>query len=225
MATHALLKSPVSTPAEPPRQHSLSSLALLSDLHAEAVATTRLGKLMPRSLIMAASLACLTGFVLADSFSNLTANLAWAALVMCGAAAILCCYSKAAAQPVHHESLEKYARTLAPVSLYCGLAWGLGAFMVLPGDTGLADAALFVGAPIVFVAFALRERALILAFVMPMLLLSSFAALLRPLPDATLMAALMLLTGASLLVPMIFAFSRQKRAAQNALPRLPTFAA
>ena len=201
-----------------PQSDAVSSIAKLAALHAEAESTARLANLLGRSIVAAGALAGIAALTVAAGMPDINASLAWIILVMLGIGAVARCYRAAIALPFLRESLEVFARSLTPIMLYCGFAWGAGAFLALPAEASLAGALLFVGAPIFAVAFLMREQQPVLAFALPLLALSSFAALLRPLDNGTLAAALMLMTGAVIILPLLTL--ERRRAASRMVPAI-----
>lgn len=201
-----------------PQIAAVSPLAKLATLHAEAEVTARLANLLGRSIVAAGALTGIAGLTIAAGMPSVNASLAWIVLVMLGIGAMARSYRAAISSPFLRESLETFARELTPITLYCGFAWGAGAFLALPAETSLIGAVLFVGAPIFAVAFLLREQQEVLSFTLPLLALSSFAALLRPLPDGALAAALMLITGAVIALPLLT--WERRRAASRLMPAI-----
>ena len=201
-----------------PRTDRTSSVARLAALHAEAETTARLANLLGRSIVAAAALTGIAGLTIAAGMTGINESLSWAVLIMLGIGAMARCYRTAISSPFLRESLENFARQLTPIMLYCGFAWGAGAFLALPAETSLIGTVLFVGAPVFAVALLLREQAPVLSFAFPLLALSSFAALLRPLPDGAMAAALMLMTGAVILLPLLTL--ERRRLASRLIPAI-----
>ncbi len=206
-----------------PDLNGLSPIAKLAALHAETRLTMHLVNLVGRSLVATGALMLIAGFTLFAGMESPSACLTWAGLLALGMVSAVWNYRAASAAPFERESLEIHAHNLPPIALYCGFAWGTGAYLALPADTSLIGCAFFVAAPALAMAALLRDIRSVLAFVAPLLVLSSFAALLRPFPDGALAAAIMLITGA--LIAAGAALLAHRQAGSRILPYFPSFAA
>ena len=227
MAAHAnsLLDfaSPATTPSEDIRSRPGSAVAKLAILHAEAEETSRLGNLLGRSLHAAIALP-LAAMVPISLSADVGAapRVAWAVLIIVASLAIARAYANSIGRPFERVALHSFANDLTAVLLYCGIAWGAGAFLVLPQSAPVGSALVFAVAPALGLGLLLRDRRAILLFLAPASALTAFACVLRPF-SAGAMNATMVLVACAILAAALIVIDRREaesRAQSTALDLL-----
>jgi hypothetical protein len=201
------------------RTEPRTAVARLAILHAEAAETARLANLLGRSFYAAIALPIAAGVTIAFS-TNAGAPrcVAWAVLVIAASLAIARAYAVTIGQPFERAVLNAFSQDLSAVLLYAGLAWGAGAFLVLSNGAHIGSAVLFASAPALALAVLLRERNEVLLFLAPVVTLTSFACVLRPLAGGALEAALVLISCAIVAGAIFVADRRRSQISANALP-------
>ena len=207
------LVSPVTALAEDVRGGPNSAVAKLAILHAEAEETSRLAKLLSRSLhaAVALPLAAMVPIILSAD-AGTAPRVAWAVLMIVASLALARAYASAINRPFERVALHTFANDLTAVLLYCGIAWGAGAFLVLPQSAPVGSALVFTAAPALGLGLLLRDRRAILLFLAPAAALTAFACVLRPFSAGTMNATLVLIACAILAGALILI---DRREAQN----------
>ena len=208
MAAHAnpLLDfaSPAAALAEDLRNKPSSAVAKLAILHAEAEETSRLAKLLGRSLHAAIALPLAAMMPIALSAdAGAAPRVAWAVLIIVASLAIARAYANTIGRPFERAALHTFANDLTAVLLYCGIAWGAGAFLVLSQSSPVGSALVFATAPALGLGLLLRDRRAILLFLAPAAALTAFACVLRPFSAGTMNAVLVLIACAILAAALI----------------------
>jgi hypothetical protein len=166
----------------PPRD-ALSRLRLL---HQEAGRNLHLSQFLARSPVACVLLMLIGALALLwanlDGGGTLKADFAWAALVLLGVIAMTRNFIRGYARSLRRVPLEEAAADLRTLLLYLGVAWGTGAFLVMPGLPAPALVFSFAAAPSLALAPVLRDPKGILAFVAPATLGTAAAALLGAWP-------------------------------------------
>ena len=203
------------------RSEPRSAIARLAVLHAEAEETARLSNLLGRSFYAALLLPIAAGVTIAFSTSaGAPRCVAWAVLVIAASLAIARAYAVTIGQPFERAVLHAFSQDLSAVLLYAGFAWGAGAFLVLASSAPIGTAVLFASAPTLALTLLLRERNAVLLFLAPVVVLTSFACVLRPFVGGALQAALVLIFCA-VVAGAIFAVDRRRnQLSASALPAL-----
>lgn len=172
-----------------------SEMSRLAGLHAEAAMTAHFANLLGRGPLLGAALIAATALTAGFAFGHVPgAEIgAWLVLMAGGCAALAKSYRQAIRAPFELVPLRAFAEDLKAIMLYCGFAWGAGAYIALPADIGLAGIVVFSAGAAAFFAITLRNKATAIAFLAPVAGMSAFAAVLRPLQDAALASALVLI--------------------------------
>ena len=113
----------------------------------------------------------------------------WAAFVLTAAGTIALAYRRAIRQPFERPALKSFSHDLHAILLFAGFAWGAGAFLVLPASATMTTIILFSAGACAVIAFLLRDLMSTFLFLAPVVALSSFACVLRPLNGGALDAA------------------------------------
>jgi hypothetical protein len=173
---------------------SFAALDQLVRLHQETLQSSRLARFLAASVHAAflfMAMAVLT-LVLADS-ATIGRDFSWALLILVGVLALLRCYIRTNAALHTQAPPARAARELRAVFLYLGVAWGLGAFLVLPVSVGSLPALLYAAGPMLGVALLLNDMAGLALFLAPAGVMVIGAALIRSWPHGTLDASLILI--------------------------------
>ena len=181
--------------SEPQNGEPRSPLERLASLHDEARETAILANLLGRTPYVAGALAVFTVAAFAASIGKMPAAepATWAILMLIGIGAIIRSYMRTIAQPFELGALREFSADLHAILLYCGFAWGAGAYLAIdPQASPLLLLAFTAGAAMV-VAGSLRTKEIALGFVAPVAALAAFATVLRPLPTGPLGAAFVLI--------------------------------
>jgi hypothetical protein len=166
------------------------SLARLSAVHAEAQETALLANLLGRTLFAGLVLATATAIAVVEAHASLVREISWGLLMLIGVGALIWAYLTTIGSPFAISALRVFGADLSGILFYAGFAWGAGAFLILPFDSGPVAAVLFSACMAVVVASILREPEPVVIFVVPVALLTGLAAFLRPFPTAELTASL-----------------------------------
>lgn len=217
--------SPAPTLAEDVRRSPHNAIATLAILHAEAEETSRLANLLGRALhaAIALPLAAMAPIIL-SSEAGAAPRVAWAVLIIVASLALARTYANTIGRPFERVALHTFANDLTAVLLYCGIAWGAGAFLVLPQSAPVGSALVFAVAPALGLGLLLRDRRAILLFLAPAAALTAFACVLRSFSAGTMNAALVLIACAVLAGALILIDRREaeNRAQSTALNLLDT---
>jgi hypothetical protein len=182
-----------------PGSEARSPIERLAMLHDEARETAILANLLGRTPYVAGALAVFTLAAIAASAGTLPVAepATWAILMLIGVGAIMRSYMRTIAQPFELSALREFSADLHAILLYCGFAWGAGAYLAIgPQASPLVLLAFSAGAALL-VAGLLRTKEIALGFVAPVAALAAFATVLRPLPDGPLGAAFVLIACAA----------------------------
>lgn len=214
--------SQIGTDPAAPRPSLIGEMARLAALHAEAEETARLANLLGRSAYAAGALALavIAATALAWPVPALGPLAAWLVLMGVALAGLARAYAQTIRAPFERAPLAAFSEDLRALLTYAGFAWGAGAFLVLPAETGPLAAAAFAVVPAALVATALRAAGPSLVFLAPAAGLSAFAMVLRPLPGGVLGAALAVLA-TGIIAAICVLMERQAERHQPALAELP----
>jgi hypothetical protein len=156
-----------------------AALALLPALYREAGRDRELLALLAAAPRFCLALMMQAGIVLAWAALNaglsLGARFTWACLVLLGIAAIARSHIHGFARNPRPAPLAETAWELRGLVLYMGLAWGLGALLVLPRPVAPVPVLLFTTAPALAAAFVLRCEKTVMAFALPAAVLTAGA--------------------------------------------------
>lgn len=171
----------------------VAALDQLARLHAETSEASRLAKLL-RNSIHAASLFMLMGtcVLFLGGGATIGRNFSWAALVLIGVVGLIHSYIRTNAVAFDRIPVLQAARNLRATLLYLGIAWGTGAFLVVPPDLPALQAVLFAIVPALLLAVVLDDRIGFAAFQAPTGLLTILAAFTQSWPGAGLDALIIL---------------------------------
>jgi hypothetical protein len=171
-----LARSPQAERRDDPRIR----LAQLARLHDEAQETALLANLLGRAPHVAEALAVgmLVVAVASVAFMPAAGIAVWLALVGVAVVAIWRTYLRAIEAPFERATLKNFAGDFSAILFYAGFAWGAGAFLALPAQP--MALLLFAAGPCAVVAALLRTRSQTLFFLVPVGLLGTAAALVRP---------------------------------------------
>lgn len=177
--------------AHPESAFPAQALSRLAELHDEAQKTLELSQLLDRSPQGSLALMLLGGTLLLEATLQGGAALApafvWSLWILTGIAAMTVIYIRNFARHPAHQPLETAVRDLRKFLLFTGIAWGLGAFLVMPDRPSLGLILAFGVLPGWVVGLTLRNGPWI--FSAPAALLTATACLLRPWPHGALTAA------------------------------------
>jgi len=176
------------------------ALSRLSVLHREAGRNLHLSQFLARSPVACVLLMLIGALALLwaglSGGGTLKADFAWAALVLLGVIAMTRNFIRGYARSLRRVPLEEAAADLRTLLLYLGMAWGTGAFLVMPGLPAPVLVFSFAAAPSLALALVLRDAKGILAFVAPSTLVTAAAALLGAWPlDIWVAAAIIAVAG------------------------------
>ncbi len=181
----------------------VEALARLAVLHGQARRSLQLLQFLARApraclaLILAGALV-LVWASYENSSATLQADFVWSLWVLTGIVAMTVIYIRGFARYAEFQPLETAVSELRKFLLYTGLAWGLGAFAVMPDQPGALLATAFALVPASAVALILRDEIGALAFVVPATFLTASAAVLRTWPHGLPVAAVTFLAGAAI---------------------------
>ncbi|HEU4550595.1 MAG TPA: hypothetical protein VFS01_12925 [Rhizomicrobium sp.] len=150
-----------------PGTHSLvHSLARLPCLHDEARLDLQALALLERSPRAALILMVSGAIVLAGGWTSLRAAFAWSLLVLAGVIGIVRNFIRGFAV-ARRTPARQAGAALWTLLVFCGIAWGSGAFLVLPPAPSMALAAAFALLPGLAMSLALKDRKGAICFAMP----------------------------------------------------------
>jgi hypothetical protein len=167
-----------------------AAVSKLSVVHAELQETALLANLLVRSLYAGLVLAGAAATAIAVAHASLIREASWGLLMSVGVGALVWAYVRTIRSPFKDSALQLFGADLSAILFYAGFAWGAGAFLVLPPDSGPVAAVLFSACVVVLVANILQAREPVLIFALPVALLTALASFLRPFPAAELTASL-----------------------------------
>jgi hypothetical protein len=185
--------------SEPVGAEPRSPIERLAMLHDEARETAILANLLGRAPYVAGALTIFTVVAIAANLGTMpVAELAtWTLLMLIGIGPIIRCYVRTIAQPFELSALREFSADLHAILLYCGFAWGAGAYLAIgPSASAFVLLAFTAGAALA-VAAIVRSKEIALGFVAPVAALAAFAAVLRPFPTGPLGAAFVLIACAA----------------------------
>ena len=157
----------------------MAALDQLTRLHVETSAASRL-VIFLRASVHAASFFMLMGTgVLFWGGTTIGQDFSWAVLILIGVMALLHSYIRANAAVFDRTPVSEAARNLRVIFFYMGLAWGVGAFLVLPADLPTLPAILFAATPALVLALLLKDARGLAAFLAPASALAVAAAFAR----------------------------------------------
>lgn len=184
------------TQSKPLPELPLDALDRLARLHAESSQTSRLARLS-RNSIHAASLFMLLGAcVLLMGGGGIGPNFLWAVIVLAGVVALIYFYIRTNAAAFDRAPFSVAARNVRGTLLYMGIAWGAGAFLVLPSEP--LAAILFAVVPPLLLALLLQDAKGLAAFQSPAGLLTVGAAFAQAWPNTVLDALTILFAHAGI---------------------------
>jgi len=174
---------PSTKPLPVPPQAALDRLARL---YAESREASHRARLL-RNSIHAASLFMLMGScVLLLGGGTIGRNFLWAVSILAGVVGLIHSYIRTNAAAFDRAPFSVAARNLRATILYMGVAWGMGAFLVLPSGLPALEAILFAGVPALALALLLNDAKALAAFQVPAGLLTIGAAFVLDWPNAAL---------------------------------------
>ena len=172
----------------------LDALDRLARLHAESSQANRLARLSRNSIHAASLFMVLGSCVLLMGGGGIGRNFLWAVSVLAGVVALIYFYIRTNATAFDRAPFSVAARNVRGTLLYLGIAWGAGAFLVLPSGLSIVAAAFFALTPALALALLLKDAKGLAAFQIPAGLLTLGAAFALSWPDAAL-DALTILVG------------------------------
>lgn len=188
-----------------------AALRRLPELHEESRLALRRAGLNARAIPAAGTLLALGTLTAMFGGGALAPTFAWSLMIFAGVTAVLVSHLRAASV---FRDLAGSAADIRAILLYLGVAWGAGAFLAL--SPGLVAVLLFAALPTLALAWLLSDIPAILAFGVPVSLLSLAALVLRG-GDLTGAAILLALEGVILLAML----RRQMRAEPVAFGLMP----
>lgn len=178
-----------------PRQ----ALSRLPALHGEASRNLHLSQFLGRSpmaciALMLAGAAALS-WAMGAGGGSLKADFAWVALVLIGIVAMTRNYIRGFARSLRRVPLQEAASDLRTLLLYTGAAWGIGAFLIMPGLPAPALVVGFAVLPSLALTLLLRDEMGAIAFTAPASLATASAAWLGAWPLDVWVAGVTLTAG------------------------------
>lgn len=152
-----------------------AALALLPALHREAGRDLHHWRFLATSPQFCVVLMLEGAVALGLGSSNLNAGFVWTAAILVGVAAVAGNHIRGVAKSPRQIPLTDAARELRLLLLYLGIAWGFGAFLILPQQTALMT--LFAALPSLSTALILKDDKGAIAFGAPVVLLTASALL------------------------------------------------
>ncbi|HEX4533501.1 MAG TPA: hypothetical protein VH000_04665 [Rhizomicrobium sp.] len=194
-------------PKYPVRRSPLDEVTKLARLHDEAIETALLANILGRTPHMIAALAAFTLVAVVANIASISLpdTIVWLIFMFAGAAATWRTYSFACRAPFARPSLRAFYADMKAVSVYNGFAFGAGAFLILPADSGVIFLAAFSICSATILAAVIRDRDLAIAFIVPVTVLSAAAAALRPMGAGAIGVLSVLLAGTILGVAVLAA--------------------
>jgi hypothetical protein len=172
----------------------LDALDQLVRLHRETRQSDRLARFLAGAVHAAFLFMLMTTLVLVLARNHtIGRDFSWALLILIGVMGFLRCYIRTHAALSHPASFARTANALRLVLLYTGVAWGAGAFLVLPAQLGVPDVLFFMAIPSLALALIVTDAAGFTLFLVPAGLMVIAAALIRAFPHAMLDMSLILI--------------------------------
>lgn len=186
-------------------QNGLRRLSLLHQEGARNVGLLRFLARSPSASIVLMSAGALTLlWAGASGGGTLKADFGWAALVLLGIVAMTRNFIRGYARSLRRLPLEEAVADLRMLLFYTGMAWGAGAFLVMPALPAPALVFFFALAPSLGLTLALPDAKGVLAFVLPASQITAGAALFSAWPLAGWVAsAVAMVCGVPVLLPML----------------------
>ena len=189
-----------------------AALALLPALHREAGRDLYLWRVLAASPQFCVVLMLEGAVALGLGSSSLNAGFVWTAAILVGVAAVAGNHIRGVARSPRQIPLTDAARELRLLLLYLGIAWGFGAFLVLPQQPALMF--LFAALPSLIAALILKDDKGAIAFVAPTVLLTA-SALLWSRDAGSAPAGAALLAGLGISVASMLQCARLRRRTQD----------
>jgi len=189
-----------------------AALALLPALHREAGRDLHLWRVLAASPQFCIVLMLEGVVALGLGSSSLNAGFVWTAAILVGVAAVAGNHIRGVARSPRQIPLTDAARELRLLLLYLGIAWGFGAFLVLPQQPALMF--LFAALPSLIAALILKDDKGAIAFVAPTVLLTA-SALPWSRDAGNAPAGAVLLAGLGISVASMLQCARLRRRAQD----------
>ena len=152
-----------------------AALALLPALHREAGRDLDLWRFLAASPQFCVALMLEGAVALGLGASALDAGFVWTAAILTGIAAVAGNHIRGVARSPRQIPLPDAARELRLLLLYLGVAWGFGAFLILPQQPAVIF--LFAAIPSLIAALVFRDERATIAFGAPAVLLTASALL------------------------------------------------
>jgi len=159
-----------------------TALALLPALHREAGRDLHLWHLLAASPQFCIALMLEGAVAIGTGGGALDAAFVWTAAMLVGIAAVTGNHIRGFAQTPRQKPLTETARELRLLLLYLGIAWGFGAFLIVPQKPALVFA--FAAVPSLITALIFEDEKAVFAFGAPAILVTA-SALLWGRPDWT----------------------------------------
>lgn len=193
----------------PPTGNALPHNVLdqLSRLRDEAGRDLRLARFLARAPKACIVLLAAGSFMALAGHGALTAQFTWAVMLLAGIIAITGNHMRSFAAARPNLPLQAAASQLRGLLLYTGLAWGSGAFLVLPAQPVPLLAFGFATLPAATLALVLKDRPGTCAFAVPAAVATVIAAMLNGWPQMLWLSAAIL---AALPGILIISASQQK---------------
>jgi hypothetical protein len=171
----------------------LDALDQLVRLHAESRQTDRMARFLAAAAHAAFLFMTMTVVMLFLEGASLAQDFVWAGMILIGVLALLRCHIRAHAALFSERPFMAPAKELRLLFFYMGIAWGAGAFLVMPVDAGTGAVVLFMFLPGSILAFLVPDSMGFICFLLPMSITVIGAALLRGFPHAGLDMSLILI--------------------------------
>lgn len=195
------------------------SLAALPRLHAEASTNLALSHFLARSapacviLILSGMAALLLASL--SGGASLKSAFGWSAMLLLGIIAMTRNFIRGFARSLRRVPLHEAASDLRILLLYSGMAWGCGAFLIMPDLPAPALVLAFALLPSIAMVLCLKQNAAF--FTLPVTATTASATLLGAWPLDSLVAAAILATGALLAIAPAVQHASLKKAQHTLL--------
>lgn len=177
-----------------------------------------LGRVPQACLMLLAAGACVLIWArLSAGPAALEREFVWALLVLTGIAAMTGLHIMSYAQGQAPMPLHKAAPAMRRLLFYAGIAWGTGAFLIMPGQPSPALVVGFAAVPCLGLGLLLGDQKGTTAFTATVILDTAGAAWLQSWPHGFWVAAILLATGLA-----VFCLSMLQREISLRHDRLPT---
>jgi hypothetical protein len=189
-----------------------AALAMLPALHHEAGRDLYLRRQLASTPQFCIALMLASAAVLVwGAQASLAAEFTWATAVFLGVAALAHNHIRGFACSPRQVAVTQTVRELRLILLYLGFAWGSGAFLVLPQAPASILVLAFVAVPGLAAATMLKDEFGVIAFGLPVALLTAGAACLTQ-ASRPWIAGAILLTGVSIAGFSMLHCANQRRA-------------